>query len=207
LKVRLPTHNEPQIGTLSKAGKDSLWRLLTTIEGSEEPPRDVFVLLDGAMVRQLPDFLEDEEVEHAPLIPPENEEPEEVTRCTYLARVESSSAPVAEWMMKHGWGANWGIWISAPAGTPLDDLLSHLREMAQVRLPDGRIVFFRYYDPRVWRAFFPTCDMPQHRHLFSLQLFYGCENADGTALIIDEMKDGNAERTEHPLEADTTSTE
>jgi hypothetical protein len=49
--------------------------------------------------------------------------------------------------------------------------------------------------------------MPQHQHLFSLQLFYGCENADGTALIIDEMKGGNAERTEHPLEADTTSTE
>jgi hypothetical protein len=87
VKVRLPTQNEPQIAMLSKAGKESLWRLMTTIEGSEEPPRDVFVLLDGAMVRQLPDFLEDEEVEHAPLIPPENEEPEEVTRCTYLARV------------------------------------------------------------------------------------------------------------------------
>jgi len=186
---------------LSKAGKENLWKLLTALEDPDEPPREVFALLDGAMVRQLPDYLEDEDAEHAPLIPPENEEPEEITRCTYLTKVDSASCPVAEWLMSQGWGANWGIWISAPAGTQLDDLMGHLREMAQVRLPDGRIVYFRYYDPRVWRAFFPTCDMPQHQHLFSLQVRYGCESADGTALIIDQMKDGVAERTEHPLEA------
>lgn len=195
--------NELQIAMLSKAGKDNLWRLLTTAEDSNEPPREVFVLLDGAIVRQLPDFLEDEEVEHAPLIPPDSEEPEELTRCTYLTRVESATSPVAEWLMRQGWGANWGIWISAPAGTKLDDLLAHLREMAQVRLPDGRIVFFRYYDPRVWRAFFPTCDMPQHEHLFTLHVSYACESADGSTLIIDSMKDGLASRVEHPLDAGT----
>jgi hypothetical protein len=116
--------------------------------------------------------------------------------------VEKDS-PVAEWLVNQGWGGKWGIWISAPAGTQLDDLLSHLRELAQVRLPDGRVVFFRFYDPRVWRAFFPTCDMPQHQHLFSLPVFYGCESADGTALITDHMKDGVAQRLEIPLESET----
>lgn len=190
---------------LSKAGKENLWKLLTTVEDSEEPTREVFALLDGATVRQLPDFLEDEEAEHAPLTPPESEEAEEVTRCTYLTRVESATSAVAEWLMSQGWGANWGLWISAPAGTALEDLLGYLRELVQVRLPDGRIVFFRFYDPRVWRVFFPTCDSQQHQHLFSQNVFYGCESADGTALIIDRMKKGVAERIEHPLDAEETS--
>jgi len=25
------------------------------------------------------------------------------------------------------------------------------------QLPDGNAVFFRYYDPRVWRVYWPTC--------------------------------------------------
>ena len=183
---------------LTKAGKEKLCSILFTGE-NDEPLRDVFALLDGATVRQLPDFLDDAEDEYAPLIPPQNEEPEEITRATYLARIERDSL-TAEWLASQGWGANWGIWISAPAGTDLEDLLSHLRELAQVRLPDGRIVYFRYYDPRVWRAFLPTCDMPQHQHLFSLSVFYGCENADGTAFITDRMKDGGVQREEHLLE-------
>lgn len=186
---------------LSKAGKEKLSSLLFKGE-SDEPERDVFALLDGAMVRQLPDFLDDEEVEYAPLIPPPNESPEEITRATYLARVERDS-PTAAWLTGPGWGAKWGIWVSAPAGTDLADLLGHLREIAQVRLPDGRIVFFRFYDPRVWRAFFPTCDLPQHQHLFSLPVFYGCESADGTSLLIDKMIEGTPQREEHLLDTAT----
>lgn len=190
--------------SLSKAERDMLWRLMVSADGEGDVDRQVFVLLDGASVRQLPDFLEDEEVEHAPLIPPRNGEPEEITRATYLARVERDST-VSDWLLTHGWGANWGIWISAPAGLELEDLLSHLREMAQVRLPDGRIVYFRYYDPRIWRAFVPTCDMPQLKHLFSLPVFYGCESADGSSLVTDRWRDGAAIREEHPLDPETES--
>lgn len=203
MKVRLPTQNQPEVAVLSKDGTETLWKLLSTGESQDEPVREVFIVLDGAVVRQLPDFLDDEEAEYAPLIPPENEEPEEITRCTYLTRVESADSPLGRWLMKHGWGANWGIWISAPAGTKLEDLLANLREIAQVRLPDGRVVYFRFYDPRVWRAFFPTCDMPQHQHLFRLEVMYGCESADGTALLIDRLKDGVAERTEHLLDSES----
>lgn len=152
------------------------------------------------MARQLPDFLEDEEVEFAALLPPASEEPEEITRATYLTRVERNSA-VASWLLADGWGAKWGIWLSLPANTQFDDLLSHLRELAQVRLPDGRIVYFRFYDPRVWRTFVPTCDAPQLKHLFSLPVVYGCESEDGQSLLIDLDKDDVPQRLEHLLES------
>ncbi len=183
---------------LSPAAKEKMLGMLFTPELGE-PPREVFALLDGAMVRRLPDFLEDEEAEHAPLLPLLNEEPEEITRATYLTRVTRDS-PVAAWLLSDGWGAKWGIWLSAAAGTEFDDILGHLRELAQVRLPDGRIVYFRYYDPRVWRTFVPTCDAAQLDHLFSLPIVYGCESEDGRALLIDFMKDSLIQRQENLLE-------
>ncbi len=154
---------------------------------------DVYALLDGATVRQLPDFLEDEEAEHFPLVPLTSEEPEEITRAAYLTRVLRDSR-VAEWFAADGWGRNWGILIACPQGTNFDDLLGHLREMAQVRLPDGRVVFFRFYDPRVWRPFATTCDSPQLKQLFSLPLTFACESEDGSIMLLDSMKKGAADR-------------
>jgi hypothetical protein len=154
---------------------------------------DVYALLDGASVRQLPDYLEDEEAQHASLLPLTSNEPEEVTRAAYLTRVERDSK-VAEWLAADGWGRHWGILIACPEGTDFDDLLGHLRELAQVRLPDGRIVYFRFYDPRVWRPFAATCDRAQSQYLFNMPLIYACENDDGSGLMIDQIKNGTVIR-------------
>jgi len=184
--------------TLSRAAGERLWKVLFA-----PPPEDeekvVFALLDGATVRQLPDFLEDEESEHAPLVPLKTNEPEEVTRAAYLTRVERGSR-VAEWLATEGWGRHWGIFICAPPTMDLDDVLRHLRELSQVRLPDGRIVYFRFYDPRVWRVFASTCDSEQAQQLFHLPLRYACESADGRELLIDRLIKDKLERQSVLLE-------
>ncbi|HEY1083279.1 MAG TPA: DUF4123 domain-containing protein [Prosthecobacter sp.] len=177
---------------LSSSAKNNLWETLFTA-GTEGEAQDVYALLDGATVRQLPDFLEDEEAEHKPLLPLASDEPEEVTRAAYLTRVERGSA-VTEWLAADGWGRNWGIFILCPPGTDMDEVLRHLRELAQVRLPDGRIVFFRFYDPRVWRPFATTCDTAQLKHLFSLQVTYACESEDASSVLLDRLKNGAVER-------------
>lgn len=177
---------------LSPAARQRLWDTLFN-PPPEKEPMDVYALLDGASVRQLPDFLEDEEAQHAPLIPLASDEPEEVTRAAYLTRIEPDST-VAEWLAADGWGRHWGILIACPMGTDFDDLLGHLREFAQVRLPDGRIVFFRFYDPRVWRPFATTCDSMQMKDVFGESIIYGCESDDGTSLLLDRLKGGAVER-------------
>lgn len=191
---------------LSPSAKKQLWKTLFRPDPDGEPYQ-LYALLDGASVRQLPDYLEDEDAEHAPLLPLKTGEPEEVTRAAYLARVEPDSA-VSEWLASDGWNRHWGIFICCPLGTDMDELLGHLRDLAQVRLPDGRIVFFRFYDPRVWRPFATTCDSTQLKHLFSLPVIYACESEDGTALLMDRMKNGAVERrsvfldelaSQHPL--------
>jgi hypothetical protein len=54
-----------------------------------------------------------------------------------------------------GWGQAWGILLRSPL--ELDPLRRHLRKFLLAQLPDGEAVFFRFYDPRVWRTYWPSC--------------------------------------------------
>jgi hypothetical protein len=173
---------------LSPASQARLWDTLFN-PPPELEPMDVYAVLDGATVRQLPDMLEDEGAEYASLQATDSNDPIELTRASYLTRIERFSR-LCDWLASEGWGRNWGFFVLCRPGTDFDDILRHFRELMQVRLPDGRIVFFRFYDPRVWRPFLPTCDAPQLKQLFAVPVGYGCESEDSAALLIDTVKNG-----------------
>lgn len=59
-----------------------------------------------------------------------------------------------------GWGKAWGILVKSPLD--LKDLRRHLRKFLLAQLPDGEAVLFRFYDPRVWRGYWHSCE-EQHR--------------------------------------------
>lgn len=40
---------------------------------------------------------------------------------------------------------------------PLKDLRTHFRQFLMIKLPSGKQVYFRFYDPTVLRLFLPTC--------------------------------------------------
>jgi hypothetical protein len=68
-----------------------------------------------------------------------------------------------------------------------------------VRLPDGRIVFFRFYDPRVQRLFLPSCDAAQAARLFALPSAWSCESDNGSALLVHSARDGKVNTATLPL--------
>jgi hypothetical protein len=183
---------------LSNTAQQRLWDSLFA-PPPEGEPMDVYAVLDGAGVRQLPDLLEDEEAEHAPLTAIGSTDPVEITRASYLTKLDRFSR-VTDWLATEGWGRNWGIFAMCPQGTDFDKMLQHFRELTQVGLPDGRIVHFRFFDPRVWRPFLPTCDAPQLKDLFSVPVFYACEGEDSNSLIIDRVKNGIPSRQEITLD-------
>jgi hypothetical protein len=76
-----------------------------------------------------------------------------------------------------GLGRSWGVLLQTddPA-----NLRHQLRKLLKVRGPDGRNLLFRWYDPRVLRAFLPTADAPQ------LLAFFG----DVTAWIAEDGAGG-----------------
>jgi hypothetical protein len=143
---------------------------------------DVYAVLDGAVVKQLPDYFEDRDAPFACLFPGETD-PLVLTRAPWLVRAEPGGEIMA-WILQEGWARNWGMFTIVPRDTPFDAVLDHFRKFLQVRLPDERLVFFRFYDPRVQRLFLPSCDAAQAAEVFALPIAWICESDGGDALLV-----------------------
>ena len=81
----------------------------------------------------------------------------------YLVRLPKQS-PLLEIVVEKGWGKSWGVYLTCGAALPV--LREHLRRFLMVTLPDGKQVYFRFYDPRVLRVFLPTCTADEINQFF-----------------------------------------
>ena len=81
----------------------------------------------------------------------------------YLVRIPPKS-PLLDTLVKQAWAKSWGVYVTC--GQPLKDLRTHFRHFLTVKLPDGKQVNFRYYDPRVLRLFLPTCNVDEVAQFF-----------------------------------------
>lgn len=135
----------------------------------------IFILLDAARMHG--------EIYRAQQLNPEH-------TCLYegdSARFLSAVAPwlfklepgsdFARWLSEHGSGQSWGVVLRC--GEDPVKLYKHLRNFLIVQGEDGREMYFRYYDPRVLRAFLPTCEPEQLRALFGPIQVFVAEDADG----------------------------
>ena len=81
----------------------------------------------------------------------------------YLVRLETDSLLLSSLVLE-GWGNSWGVFLSC-AGD-LQTVRRHLRHFLEVQMPDGKQVYFRFYDPRVLRVFLPTCTADETNQFF-----------------------------------------
>ncbi len=83
-------------------------------------------------------------------------------------------------LLDEGWGRSWGVFVA------IDDPLAlrpHLRRLLKVKDEDGRQLLFRFYDPRVLRAFVPTCGHDQLQQLLGPAVAWYAESEDGANLL------------------------
>lgn len=82
----------------------------------------------------------------------------------------------------------WGIVILAHKNASL--LKRHLRKFLIVGLPDGRRMYFRFYDPRVLRHFLPTCTSEQLTEFFGpIRAFAIQGDAEGDWIVFRLLND------------------
>lgn len=117
------------------------------------PERTVFVLLDGASVPELLQRLASYRPLHVCLFG-EKVQPEIAEVAPYLAILELES-PFTEWVLSNCWGKHWGVFGTATVDLPA--LTKHFRRMLIVYDESWKGMYFRFYDPRVWRMFLPAC--------------------------------------------------
>lgn len=99
-------------------------------------------------------------------------------RCLYsgnaLAEFGDNAAWVVElklgestlnWLVTHGLNRRWAIF--ATSQLEISAFIRHLKKFTVTVGPDGRTLFFRFYDPHVLRQYLPVFDERQTQLLFS----------------------------------------
>jgi hypothetical protein len=95
----------------------------------------------------------------------------------YLVRFERQSRLLSR-LVGEGWGKSWGIYLESDA--PLADVRAHLRRLLVVtREADRQPMYFRFYDPRVLRAFVPIVTARQKSGLFGPVRRFFAERPEG----------------------------
>lgn len=108
--------------------------------------------------------------------------------CMISGELDPGLAPALPWLVQlnpeerltqvwrdHGQGRNWGITLQSPM-----DLLHvklHLKKFLNARLPDGRLVLFRFYDPRVLRTYLAAATPAEREPWFAGVTRYSVESA------------------------------
>lgn len=98
-------------------------------------------------------------------------------------------------LVEQAWGESWGVFLRASAS--FRDLRRHLRRLLRVELDGGEQVLFRFYDPRVLRAYLPTCTGDEAAQFFGPVICFVTEGRRGeSALRFRATPDGVAVETE-----------
>jgi len=154
---------------------------------------NVFAVLDGASIPELRDRLYTCEPDHWCLYRGKLE-PDMAEVAPYLVALRKRQDAFTKWLLTEGWGNHWGIF--AVSSVDLRKLRQHFRRFLMVQDPEGKSVYFRYYDPRVLRIYLPTCNAEDVGVLFGPVAWYAFEAEDPATLVRCRPADGDVQREE-----------
>jgi hypothetical protein len=83
-------------------------------------------------------------------------------------------------LLDMGWGKSWGVFLRIGDSR---NLRHHLRGFLRVQDESGRMLVFRYYDPRVLRAYLPTCEVNELKTVFGPISSFLVEGERGESLL------------------------
>jgi hypothetical protein len=115
----------------------------------------------------------------------------------YLVELDPQ-AQFTSWLLEKGWGNSWCVFLHASVA--IERLQAHFRRLVMAQLPDGRMVYFRFYDPRVLRAYLPTCTPEEAATVFGPVERFLVEPEDDDGMIVFELNEGTLLRIARPSE-------
>ena len=113
----------------------------------------------------------------------------------YVCRVDLGSDFLLNWGSR--WGGNHGVLLASAAD--FDTLHAHLRKIFVVEDDTGQEFFFRYYDPRVLRAYLPTCTADEITAFFGPITSWCVESETADSALVFEAGSEGVRQSEIPL--------
>ena len=134
-------------------------RLLALLRNDYQP---LYAILDSARDVKIVALLMQSKEEHQSLY--EGVQGANLSQIApYLVRLGKDSLLLGSLVLE-GWGKGWGVYLTCTSEFP--DVRRHLRRFLEERLPDGKQVYFRFYDPRVLQVYLQTCTPEEANHFF-----------------------------------------
>jgi hypothetical protein len=144
-----------------------------------DPLLQLYAILDAARDTRIYSRLAELEAEVASLF--RGEQAQELAAVApYLVPLYRDDA-FTHWLFTYGWGNSWGVFVESPVG--LADLRRHFQGFIMVYDEDGKPLYFRYYDPRVFRVYLPTCSEAELKTVFGPVSSYYVEGEKPDSLM------------------------
>ena len=109
-------------------------------------------------------------------------------------------------LVARSWGRAWGVFLAS--GAEMREVRRHLRRFLRVRVEGSGRMLFRYYDPRVLRAFLPTCTLEEANGFFGPVDAWWSEGHTGESItrftVTPDGVDAAFEALPDPLEPDAS---
>jgi len=137
-----------------------------------------YAVLDGASVPDLPIKLYEMQPPYICLYRGELP-PDLVYVAPYLVQI-LPDLEFTNWLFAECWGKHWGIF--AQSGLTMTGMRKHFRSLLTVYDETGKPLLFRYYDPRVFLTYIPTCNAAELELFFGKVNYYFAESDDATVL-------------------------
>lgn len=153
------------------SGKES--RVVELLQSQAQP---LFAILDAAQNDRILELLRDSGETYQSLY--EGKAALDLVNfAPYLVQLPKDSALLRN-LVAEGWDKNWGIYLTSEA--PFQEVRRHFRNFIIVETEEGKELYFRFYDPRVLRAFLPTCSLEELNQIYGPVTAY---------IVINERKD------------------
>lgn len=133
-----------------------------------------YAIIDGASCEELLGKLNELQPGHVCLYAGELE-PGVDLMAPYLVELLPGH-PFTDWVFTEGFGKHWGIFARSPG--ELRAMRKHFRRFLLVKDPEGKTIYFRYYDPRVLLEFMPTTNAEDREVIFGDISEFFCEAKD-----------------------------
>jgi hypothetical protein len=167
-------------GTSSQASISARTRALAAHLFPPDATLNSFAVLDGASIPDLMAHLFADVRPEFECLYRGEVQPDVSKVAPYLVRL-APGTPFTDWLLASAWGRHWGIFALAAAS--LKELRTHFRTFLMVKGPDGKKLYFRFYDPRVLRMYLPTCNAQELNTVFGVTKTFLLEDEGPNVLL------------------------